>query len=103
MNTDCFNFDYSYLQLPSEFYTLTSPLPVSSPKTVIINHELATSLGIDLGKLSEEDKADFFSGHRIIPNTTPFCQAYAGHQYAHFTQLGDGRARWGKAICANDA
>jgi uncharacterized protein YdiU (UPF0061 family) len=32
------------------------------------------------------------SGNEISQNTTPFAQAYAGHQFGHFNRLGDGRA-----------
>jgi uncharacterized protein YdiU (UPF0061 family) len=32
------------------------------------------------------------SGNKILPNSSPFAQAYAGHQFGHFNRLGDGRA-----------
>ena len=92
MTANCFNFEKSYLQLPSEFYTLASPVPVSSPEMVIMNHPLADSLGVDLTALSHQQQAQILSGNQIMNDSTPFCQAYAGHQYAHFTLLGDGRA-----------
>jgi serine/tyrosine/threonine adenylyltransferase len=92
MTANCFNFEKSYLQLPSEFYTLAFPVPVSSPEMVIMNHPLADSLGVDLMALSYAQQAQLLSGNQIMSDSTPFCQAYAGHQYAHFTLLGDGRA-----------
>ena len=39
-----------------------------------------------------------------MPETAePFAQAYAGHQFGHFTMLGDGRAiAWGEHITPTD-
>ena len=42
--------------------------------------------------MTNQEKANFFSGNEIPTNLTPFSQAYAGHQFGHFTILGDGRA-----------
>jgi len=92
MSSYGFNFDNSYLKLPNELYTITAPISVNSPKIVIVNRELLDSLGVDLAPLSDIQKAELFSGNQNPPGTRPFCQAYAGHQYAHFTLLGDGRA-----------
>ncbi|HYD83186.1 MAG TPA: YdiU family protein, partial [Opitutus sp.] len=36
--------------------------------------------------------AEIFAGNRLPPGAAPLAQAYAGHQYGHFTTLGDGRA-----------
>jgi serine/tyrosine/threonine adenylyltransferase len=33
-----------------------------------------------------------FAGNHLPPGAMPLAQAYAGHQYGHFTALGDGRA-----------
>lgn len=33
-----------------------------------------------------------FSGNSVPPGTQPLALAYAGHQFGHFTMLGDGRA-----------
>ena len=32
------------------------------------------------------------AGNTLPSDATPFAQAYAGHQFGHFTMLGDGRA-----------
>ena len=42
--------------------------------------------------MTNQEKANFFSGNEIPADVTPFSQAYAGHQFGHFTILGDGRA-----------
>ena len=41
------NFDNSYARLPKHFLPAQNPTPVSSPKLVIFNESLATSLGLN--------------------------------------------------------
>lgn len=85
-------FDNSYARLPDYFYAQLTPVPVNTPQTVIVNHALAESLGLDLGVLSAEEAALLFSGNVLPQGVQPIAQAYAGHQFGHFTMLGDGRA-----------
>ena len=92
MNNYGFNFNTTYLDLPEEFYKVQNPSDVPIPKNIIINDKLATSLGLDLSKLDQNKKAKLFSGNILPEQSTPFSQAYAGHQFGHFTILGDGRA-----------
>ena len=47
---------------------------------------------MDFSSLNNEEQADLFSGQQIPKGSAPFSQAYAGHQFGHFTILGDGRA-----------
>ena len=47
---------------------------------------------MDLSGISRNQLAELFSGNLIPKNTSPFAQAYAGHQFGNFTMLGDGRA-----------
>lgn len=85
-------FDHSYTRLPDYFYAPASPEPVRSPRTALVNHALADSLGLNTRALSGQEAAALFSGN-ILPGTAqPIAQAYAGHQFGHFTMLGDGRA-----------
>ena len=86
------NFDNSYLQLPEIMATKYSPVPVKEPKVIIFNQTLAKTLGLDVSSLNDEEKATLFSGNAIPENTQTFAQSYAGHQFGHFTMLGDGRA-----------
>jgi uncharacterized protein YdiU (UPF0061 family) len=58
----------------------------------VLNHRLATELGLDLGTLSPEAAAALFAGQVLPPGAQTIAQAYAGHQYGGFTMLGDGRA-----------
>jgi uncharacterized protein YdiU (UPF0061 family) len=94
-----FNFQNTYINLPQAFYTQLEPVPVSSPKMVVFNEPLAKSMGLDFSTLNEEEKAALFSGNRLPQGAEPLAQAYAGHQFGHFTMLGDGRAIvWGEHI-----
>ena len=85
-------FNNSYARLPEFFYAKLHPVPVQAPRMVILNHTLAHSLGLDINRLSEEEAALLFSGNLLPEMAQPIAQAYAGHQFGHFTMLGDGRA-----------
>ena len=86
------NFDNSYARLPKTFFTLQNPTPVSSPRLVIFNESLATSLGLNGSVLQREDGIGILAGNIVPQGATPLAQAYAGHQFGHFNMLGDGRA-----------
>ena len=86
------NFDNSYSHLPKSFYTRQNPGPVNSPKLVILNEPLADELGLEISALQSEDGIAAFAGNQIPAGAEPLAQAYAGHQFGHFTMLGDGRA-----------
>jgi serine/tyrosine/threonine adenylyltransferase len=86
------NFDNSYARLPNIFFKRTDPTPVRSPKLAIFNEPLATSLGLNIEDLRSDDGTEVFAGNKIPEGASPLAQAYAGHQFGHFTMLGDGRA-----------
>ncbi len=86
------NFDNSYARLPKSFFTSLSPTPVRSPKLAILNHSLATSLGLNAEELESDEGVAVLAGNRIPKGAFPLAQAYAGHQFGHFNRLGDGRA-----------
>lgn len=86
------NIDNSYTHLPESFFTRLNPTPVRKPKLVILNNQLATSLGLDIQALQSNYNLEVFAGNKVIKNSVPIAQAYAGHQFGHFTMLGDGRA-----------
>lgn len=85
-------FDNSYARLPESFFTRQGPTPVRSPKLIILNGPLATSLGLNVQALQSNDGVAAFAGNEIPGGALPLAQAYAGHQFGHFTMLGDGRA-----------
>ena len=99
MTDSGFNFDNTYIHLPKAFYTELSPVPVRQPEMVIFNAPLATNIGLDFSGISTDVKAALFSGNIMPEGSEPLAQAYAGHQFGHFTMLGDGRAIvWGEHI-----
>ncbi|MBE1556491.1 uncharacterized protein YdiU (UPF0061 family) [Filibacter limicola] len=86
------NLDNSYARLPKSFFTNVNPTPVRSPKLIILNNQLATSLGLNVQALQSEDGVAVIAGNQIPEGAWPLAQAYAGHQFGHFNMLGDGRA-----------
>ena len=86
------NLDSSYARLPKMFFTRQSPTAVPSPKLIILNDPLATSLGLNIQALQSKDGVAVLAGNRIPEGALPLAQAYAGHQFGNFNLLGDGRA-----------
>jgi serine/tyrosine/threonine adenylyltransferase len=86
------NLENSYSRLPKLFFTRTTPTPVKSPNLIILNGLLAKSLGLDVQALQNKEGIAMFAGNQIPNGSSTLAQAYAGHQFGHFTMLGDGRA-----------
>ena len=86
------NFDNSYSNLPKSFIYEISPVPVKRPELVILNYDLADQMCLNFSKIDSEELAKIFSGNTIPEGAKSIAQAYAGHQFGHFTMLGDGRA-----------
>jgi uncharacterized protein YdiU (UPF0061 family) len=86
------HFENSYTRLPEAFYAKINPEASPSPELIIFNHPLAESLGLDAELLQREEGRDVLAGNKIPEGAEPIAQAYAGHQFGHFTMLGDGRA-----------
>jgi serine/tyrosine/threonine adenylyltransferase len=86
------NFDHSYARLPEQFFAQVDPVPVASPQMVLLNRAVAEELGLDPDRLRQPEAAWMLSGNQREPSSQPIAQAYAGHQFGHFTMLGDGRA-----------
>lgn len=84
--------DTSYLQLPSSFYSMVKPNPVPNPRIVLFNEEVAHQLGLKESDFQSEIGLATLAGNYFPNDVTPIAQAYAGHQFGHFTMLGDGRA-----------
>ena len=84
--------EHTYAQLPATLHVAVGPTRVPAPRLMILNQRLAKSLGLNAEALAGEDGAQIFAGNRLPPGAAPLAQAYAGHQYGHFTSLGDGRA-----------
>ena len=86
------HFDNTYSRLPGVLLSRLSPIPVKSPKLLILNKNLSEELGLDFSSLNEKNLGLFFSGNFLPKGSNAIAQAYAGHQFGYFTMLGDGRA-----------
>jgi uncharacterized protein YdiU (UPF0061 family) len=86
------HLDNSYARLPLSFFTRQNPVAVPSPELVIFNAALATELGLNVQATQGRVGLAILSGNQVPETADPLAQAYAGHQFGHFTMLGDGRA-----------
>ena len=86
------HFDNSYSRLPKAFKEDTNPTPVNSPEILVFNKDLAKKLDLDFSNTNNDNLSKIFSGNILPEGSNSIAQAYAGHQFGHFTMLGDGRA-----------
>ena len=86
------NFKNTYVNFPDTILTRISPVAVKDPSIAIFNEELSKELGLDFTSINKDSIADVFCGNVLPDGADPIAQAYAGHQFGHFTILGDGRA-----------
>ena len=86
------NFDNSYSRLSNAFKEHIEPTAVKNPELVLINEDLAKELDLDFSKIDRKELAALFTGNILPKGSNAIAQAYAGHQFGHFTMLGDGRA-----------
>ena len=86
------HFDNSYSRLPKIFKEDINPAPVNSPEILILNKDLAKRLDLDFSNTNKDNLSKIFSGNILPEGSNSVAQAYAGHQFGHFTMLGDGRA-----------
>ena len=86
------NFKNTYVNFPDTILTRISPVAVKDPSIAIFNEELSKELGLDFTSTNKDSIAGIFCGNVLPDGADPIAQAYAGHQFGHFTILGDGRA-----------
>ncbi len=86
------NLENSYSDLPKFFYSTINTNTVPLPQLVILNNNLAEFLGLNLNELKSSEGLSVLAGNLVPSGSIPIAQAYAGHQFGHFTMLGDGRA-----------
>jgi len=86
------HFDNTYSKLSNTFKEEVKPTPVHNPELVVLNDQLAKDLNLDFSKIEKKDLSQIFSGNTLPKGSTTIAQTYAGHQFGHFTMLGDGRA-----------
>ena len=85
-------FDNTYRRLPETLLSQLPPIPVKSPKLIILNDSLSKELDLNFSNISNKHLASMFAGNFLPKGSQPIAQAYAGHQFGYFTMLGDGRA-----------
>ena len=86
------NFDNTYSRLPDSFREIIKPVKVKNPELILLNKSLAKDLDLNFSNLNQSELSAFFTGNELPENSNSIAQAYAGHQFGHFTMLGDGRA-----------
>ena len=86
------HFDNTYSKLSNTFKEEIKPTPVHDPELIILNKKLAKDLNLDFSKIDNKNLSQIFSGNILPKGSSTIAQAYAGHQFGHFTMLGDGRA-----------
>jgi len=92
MNKINWNFNNTYFKLSKSFKEDVKPVPVKNPELILLNKKLASSLNLDFSNTDNTFLAKIFSGNLLPDGCNTIAQAYAGHQFGHFTMLGDGRA-----------
>ena len=86
------HLEHTYAEMPQIFYSHEVPTPVREPRLAAFNRPLAMMLGLEPEALEGFEGAAIFAGNAVPEGGRPIAQAYAGHQFGHFTALGDGRA-----------
>ena len=85
-------FDNTYSNLSQSMLSKLNPTPVKTPELVLFNHSLSKKIDLDFSQIDNKELALIFSGNQLPEGSESIAQAYAGHQFGHFTILGDGRA-----------
>ena len=86
------NFDNTYSKLPEPFREIIKPVKVKNPNLILLNKSLAEYLDLDFSGLNHSELSALLTGNKLPKDCNSIAQAYAGHQFGHFTMLGDGRA-----------
>ncbi len=86
-------FDNSFARDMQGFYVPWKPEPSPAPSLVQLNRALALELGLEPDGLASAQGLAMLAGTQVPEGASPLAQAYAGHQFGHFSpHLGDGRA-----------
>ena len=85
--------DHSYARELTGLHAPWNPSPAPRPGWLAFNTGLAAELGLNTEALAGDEGLAVLSGQALPSGAEPIAQAYAGHQFGHFSpQLGDGRA-----------
>ena len=92
INNMGWNFNNTYNDLPKTFYSNINLNQVIKPELIIFNESLAKSLNFNVDALKTKEGIDILAGNKKVDGGSYIAEAYSGHQFGHFTMLGDGRA-----------
>lgn len=82
-----------FLDLGTQFYKQSKPVPVTAPVLIKFNEKLASMMGISVDGINLTEATMIFAGNQLPDKSTPLAMAYSGSQFGSFNpQLGDGRA-----------
>lgn len=83
----------SYASLPAAFYTRLDPQPLTEPRLLHVNRDLAQQMGLSDAFLDDPALLRVCAGSEALPNGETLAAVYSGHQFGVWAgQLGDGRA-----------
>ncbi|NYT85868.1 protein adenylyltransferase SelO [Pollutimonas harenae] len=83
----------SFAELPSAFYTRLSSQPLTQPRLLHANSDVAALLGLSAKAFDDPAFLDVCSGTAPLPGGKTLAAVYSGHQFGVWAgQLGDGRA-----------
>ncbi len=83
----------SFAELPADFHTFLPPQPLTAPRLLHANAEVAALLGLDGAALRSPEFLQIVSGLQPLPGGRTLAAVYSGHQFGVWAgQLGDGRA-----------
>lgn len=87
-----FNFEYSYLKLNNLMHEKLKPSNSYEGEIILLNEKLAKDLDIEIDYLKSQEGINDLLGNKDSKLAETFTQSYGGHQFGHFSVLGDGRA-----------
>ena len=83
----------SFAELPRDFHTFLQPQPLTDPRLLHVNEEVASQLGLAPEALQTPEFLETVAGQRPLPGGKTLAAVYSGHQFGVWAgQLGDGRA-----------
>jgi uncharacterized protein YdiU (UPF0061 family) len=90
---DALQVGNSFASLPSSFYTRLKPQPLTNPRLLHANVDVARLLGLAPAALAEPEFLKLCAGECPLPGGDTLAAVYSGHQFGIWAgQLGDGRA-----------
>lgn len=83
----------SFAGLPPAFYSRVPTQPLTAPRLLHANPDVAALLGLSGAALDSPEFLDVCAGNRPLPGGQTLSAVYSGHQFGVWAgQLGDGRA-----------